>query len=74
MNETQYDALRAKHQEWLAAHYKEQPPIRLAEPAGYDGEAVYVDQLFSGSAAIRGIWQPPVKRPRGRPRKTPLPA
>lgn len=72
MTATNYEELEASHDEWLASHYQEHPPIRLAEPAGYDGEATYVDEVFSKAATIRGIWQPVVKRGPGRPRKNQL--
>ncbi len=57
------------HDAWLMAHYAAHPPIRLADPVGYEGEPTYVDQVFAGAAHIRGIWAPVVKRGPGRPRK-----
>lgn len=66
---TNYDAILEAQDAWLRDHYAEHPPIRLATPE--DHAPIWVDAVFAGAASIRGIWQPVIKRGRGRPRKTP---
>lgn len=60
-----------EHSAWLANHYAANPPLRLAEPAGYEGEPTYVDTIFVQAIADQ-LYTPPVKRGRGRPRKYPI--
>lgn len=60
-----------EHADWLANRYEQSPPLRLAEPAGYEGEPTYVDAVFAQAVAGQ-LYTPPVKRGPGRPRKYPL--
>lgn len=60
-----------EHADWLASRYEQYPPLRLAEPAGYEGEPTYVDTVFAQAVAGQ-LYTPPVKRGPGRPRKYPV--
>lgn len=65
-----YDEVDERHLSWLEARYTEFPPIRLAILQEEDEQPVYVDAVFLAAAmGCRGVYAPPVKRGRGRPRK-----
>lgn len=69
------DESQARHEQWLNAHYTTTPPKRLAartpDEAAEDG--TYIDGTLCARFPDVAFYTPPVKRPRGRPRKTPLP-
>jgi hypothetical protein len=61
-----------QQQAWYADYKQATPLVRLAaaDPADEDELALYVDQMFAGAGiALRGAYQKPIKRGRGRPRK-----
>lgn len=69
------DESQSIHLRWLAAHYAKHPPRRMAARSADESveDGVYVDGILCAAFDESKFYAPPVKRPRGRPRKVPLP-
>lgn len=74
--ETYYEGAQRPHQTieehhaWQESRREQYVRLAAIDPADEDEPEVWVDQMFAGAGlALRGAYQKPIKRGRGRPRK-----